>query len=155
MPTRVVDIAGMLKILDMATADVMFFEGARVHEQRWKEYGKRLLNLADLVEKGLKMSAEQYETARRHIAEGRSRVRELYRTTPIIVAPAATGPAPRGLATTGDPRMNAPWTALGTPAISIPMMTSGLPLGLQITADRGHDARVLRAAALIHRLLHA
>ena len=62
VPTRVVDIAGMLKILDMATADVMFFEGARVHEQRWKEHGKRLLDLADLVEKGLKMSAEQYET---------------------------------------------------------------------------------------------
>lgn len=155
VPTRPVDIAGMLKTLDTATSDVMFFEGARVHEQRWKEHGKRLLDLADLVEKGLKMSSEQYESARRQIAEGRSRVSELYRTTPIIVVPAATGPAPRGLTTTGDPRMNAPWTALGTPAISIPMVTSGLPLGLQITADRGQDARVLRAAALIHRLLHA
>jgi Asp-tRNA(Asn)/Glu-tRNA(Gln) amidotransferase A subunit family amidase len=153
--TRAVDIAGMLKMLDAATADVMFFEGARVHERRWKEHGKRLLDLADLVEKGLTMSVEQYDGARRQIAAGKAYVSKLFRTTPIIVVPAATGPAPHGLATTGDPRMNAPWTALGTPAISIPMATSGLPLGLQITADRGRDASVLRTAARIHRLLHA
>jgi Asp-tRNA(Asn)/Glu-tRNA(Gln) amidotransferase A subunit family amidase len=153
--TRPVDIAAMLKTLDAATADVMFYEGARVHEARWKEHGKRLLDLADLVEKGLKMSAEQYERARRQIAEAQTRVTELYRTTPIILVPAATGPAPRGLATTGDPRMNAPWTALGTPAISIPMPAAGLPVGLQITAERGQDARVLRTAARLYRLLHA
>jgi Asp-tRNA(Asn)/Glu-tRNA(Gln) amidotransferase A subunit family amidase len=151
---RVVDIAAMLKTLDAATADVMFYEGARIHEARWKEHGRRLLDLADLVEKGLKMSAEQYERARRQIADGRARVTELYRTSPIILVPAATGPAPRGLATTGDPRMNAPWTALGTPAISIPMPAPGLPVGLQLTAEQGQDARVLRAAVRLHRLLH-
>jgi Asp-tRNA(Asn)/Glu-tRNA(Gln) amidotransferase A subunit family amidase len=152
---RPVDIAGMLRTLDTATADVMFYEGARVHEARWKEHGKRLLDLADLVEKGLKMPAEQYERARRQIADARARVTELYRTTPIILVPAATGPAPRGLATTGDPRMNAPWTAIGTPAISIPMPGPGLPLGLQLTAEHGQDARVLRAAVRLHRLLNA
>lgn len=152
--TRPLDIAATLKTLDGATVDVMFYEGARVHETRWKEHGKRLLDLADLVEKGLKMPAEQYERARRQIADARARVTELYRSTPIMLVPAATGPAPRGLATTGDPRMNAPWTAIGTPAISIPMPGSGLPLGLQLTADHGQDARVLRAAVRLHRLLH-
>ena len=50
--------------------------------------------------------------------------------------------------------MNYPWTALGTPAISIPMAaTNGLPLGLQITADRGNDARLLRTAVAIERSL--
>jgi len=132
----------------------MFYEGARVHEARWKEHGRRLLDLADLVEKGLKMPAEQYERATRQIADGKARVADLYRTTPVILVPAATGPAPRGLSTTGDPRMNAPWTALGTPAISIPMPTSGLPVGLQLTAGHGQDARVLRAAVRLHRLLH-
>ncbi len=153
VPMRTVDIAGMLKTLEAATTDVMFYEGARVHEARWKEYGRRLLDVADLVEKGLKMPAEQYERAGRQIAEGRVRVSELYRTTPIMLVPAATGPAPRGLATTGDARMNAPWTALGTPAISIPMPAAGLPLGLQLTAERGQDARVLRAAVRLHGIL--
>ena len=99
------------------------------------------------------MPVEQYERARLEIREGQSRLSELYKTTQVILVPAATGPAPRGLSNTGDPRMNAPWTGLGTPAVSIPMPVSGLPLGLQITADRGQDARVLRAALQLHRML--
>jgi Asp-tRNA(Asn)/Glu-tRNA(Gln) amidotransferase A subunit family amidase len=150
---RRVDIAGLLKNIDAATNDVSIYEGARFHEQRWKEHGARLLELADLVEKGLRMPVEQYERALREIREGQSRFSELYQTTQVILVPAATGPAPRGLSNTGDPRMNAPWTGLGTPAVSIPMPVSGLPLGLQLTADRGQDARVLRAAVRLHRLL--
>jgi Asp-tRNA(Asn)/Glu-tRNA(Gln) amidotransferase A subunit family amidase len=151
--TRPVDIAALLKTLDAATIDVMFYEGAHIHEQRWREHGARLLDLAALVEKGLAMPDEQYARARQHIREAKVRLSELYRTTPIIVVPAATGPAPRGLSTTGDPRMNAPWTALGTPAISIPMPTAGLPLGLQLTADHGQDARLLAAAIRVARSL--
>jgi Asp-tRNA(Asn)/Glu-tRNA(Gln) amidotransferase A subunit family amidase len=50
--------------------------------------------------------------------------------------------------------MNSPWTALGTPAISIPMPASnGLPLGLQLTAGRGEDARVIRTAVRLYALL--
>jgi aspartyl-tRNA(Asn)/glutamyl-tRNA(Gln) amidotransferase subunit A len=50
--------------------------------------------------------------------------------------------------------MNYPWTALGTPAISIPMgQTSGLPLGLQLTANPGNDALLLRAAASVEKSL--
>ena len=50
--------------------------------------------------------------------------------------------------------MNAPWTALGTPAISIPLATpNGLPLGLQLTADRGEDARLLRVAVWAQDML--
>ena len=52
--------------------------------------------------------------------------------------------------------MNAPWTALGTPAISIPMpVAGGLPLGLQLTADLGQDSRVLQAALLLHQRFNA
>jgi Asp-tRNA(Asn)/Glu-tRNA(Gln) amidotransferase A subunit family amidase len=35
------------------------------------------------------------------------------------------------------------------------MPVTGLPLGLQVTADRGQDARVLRAAVHLHRVLHS
>jgi len=31
--------------------------------------------------------------------------------------------------------------------------SSGLPLGLQITADHGQDARVIRTAVQLHRML--
>jgi Asp-tRNA(Asn)/Glu-tRNA(Gln) amidotransferase A subunit family amidase len=153
--TQSIDIAGLLKTLDAATNDIAFYEGARFHEQRWKEHGARLLELADLVEKGLKMPVERYERGLQQIKEGQLRLSELYRTTPVILVPAATGAAPRGLSYTGDPRINAPWTGLGTPAVSIPMPVAGLPLGLQLTANHGQDARVLRAAVRLHQVLYA
>jgi Asp-tRNA(Asn)/Glu-tRNA(Gln) amidotransferase A subunit family amidase len=132
----------------------MFYEGARFHEPRFKDYGSRLADLADLVRDGRQIPVDRYDEARRYIAECQTQVAEMYKATPVILVPAATGPAPLGLASTGDPRMNAPWTALGTPAISIPIpVAAGLPLGLQLTADHGQDARVIRTAVRLQKLL--
>jgi Asp-tRNA(Asn)/Glu-tRNA(Gln) amidotransferase A subunit family amidase len=151
---RPLDIAGMLAKLSEEANVVMFYEGARFHQERYNEYGSRLLDLADLVRDGLQIPVERYNEAMRYIAESKARVAELYKATPVILVPAATGPAPLGLASTGDARINAPWTALGTPAISIPMpVSSGLPLGLQLTADHGQDARVIRTAVRLQTML--
>jgi Asp-tRNA(Asn)/Glu-tRNA(Gln) amidotransferase A subunit family amidase len=152
-----VDISAMLKKLDEANDVEMFYEGARYHEPRLKEFGDHLDQpLANLVRDGLKIPAQRYDDAKQYIAESRMRLAEIFKSTPVILTPAATGPAPLGLSTTGDPRMNAPWTALGTPAVSIPMpVGSALPLGLQLTADLGQDARVLQAALLLQRHLNA
>ena len=107
------------------------------------------------MREGLQIPVQRYEEARRYISECKARMAEMYKATPVILVPAATGPAPVGLASTGDASMNSPWTALGTPAISIPIPAGdGLPLGLQLTADRGRDARVLRTAVRLHRIVH-
>jgi len=129
------------------------YEGARFHEERFKKYGDRLLHIAELVRSGLKVSDQRYREALAFIAASKEQIAERFRSTPVILSPAATGPAPKGLASTGDSRMNAPWTALGTPAISIPMpVAKGLPLGIQLTAAMGQDARVLQAAAHVARI---
>jgi Asp-tRNA(Asn)/Glu-tRNA(Gln) amidotransferase A subunit family amidase len=151
---RSVDIAGMLAELHDAANTVEFYEGARFHEQRYREYGARLAHMGELVREGLTIPVDRYDEARRRIAQARLRIAEIYKATPVILAPAATGPAPRGLALTGDSRMNSPWTALGTPAITIPMPVGGaLPLGLQLTAGHGQDARVIRTAVRLHAIL--
>jgi Asp-tRNA(Asn)/Glu-tRNA(Gln) amidotransferase A subunit family amidase len=152
---RSIDIAGMLAKLSDATDTVTFYEGARFHQQRFKDYGDRLgAELVDLVQKGLQISAERYNETVRYVDSCKPRFTELFKATPVILTPAAVGPAPLGLASTGDPRMNAPWTALGTPAISIPIpVASGLPLGLQLAGDHGQDARVLRTAVRLQRML--
>jgi Asp-tRNA(Asn)/Glu-tRNA(Gln) amidotransferase A subunit family amidase len=149
---QAIDIKELLKKIEAANDLITFYEGARVHEARLKEFGDRLDQpIAALVRDGLKIPAEKYDEAMRAVSNGRRRMAELFKSTPVILTPAATGPAPLGLSTTGDPAMNAPWTALGTPAISIPMpIAGGLPLGLQLTADLGQDARVLRAALHLH-----
>jgi len=72
---------------------------------------------------------------------------ELQRYDALIV-PAAPGTAPRGLESTGDASLNAPWSLLGLPAITIPiaLAENGLPLGMQLVAPYGEDARLLTAA---------
>jgi Asp-tRNA(Asn)/Glu-tRNA(Gln) amidotransferase A subunit family amidase len=151
---RTVDIAPMLAQLVDAQRTVMFYEGARFHEQRFKEYGDRLADMANLVREGLQIPAARYDEAMKSIAASRSKVAELYKSTPVILVPAAVGAAPLGLESTGDSRMNAPWTALGTPAITIPMpVGNALPLGLQLTAAHGQDGRVIRTAVRLQKLL--
>jgi len=152
-----VDIRDVLKKLDDANNTEMFYEGARIHKQRYEEFGDRLdPSLAPLVREGLEVPAAQYDETKQFIADSRIRFSQIFKSTPVILTPAAPGPAPLGLSTTGDARMNAPWTALGTPALTVPMpIVTGLPLGLQLTADLGQDARLLRAGLLVDHALHS
>ena len=151
---RPIDIAGTLAKLADANLTVMLYEGSRFHKQRYDEYGDRLGDLASLVRRGLQISVDRYAETLRYIDSCRAQFTEHFKRTPVILTPAAIGPAPTGLASTGDPRMNAPWTALGTPAVCIPLpVGTALPLGLQLTAERGGDARVLRTAARLQNML--
>jgi Asp-tRNA(Asn)/Glu-tRNA(Gln) amidotransferase A subunit family amidase len=151
------DIADMLEELHEANATLQDYEGARAHEARVAELGNRLDEaLLELVRDGSRTPASQYEAAKAYIADCRTKMAALFRSTPVMLTPAAVGPAPPGLADTGDPRMSSAWTALGTPAIAIPMpVAAGLPLGLQLTADGGQDARLLRAAIDVQKRLDA
>ena len=69
----------------------------------------------------------------------------------VWIAPAAPGPAPEGLATTGSPIMNLPWTYAGMPAISVPAGSTalGLPIGLQCVGAVGADEHLVAWAAEI------
>ena len=148
------DLAPMLAELHAVSRVVMAYEAAIVHRERYDEHGDRLADMADLVREGRGVSTNRYDEARHVIGAWRDRMASTYRETPVILVPAAVGPAPFSLASTGDPRMNSPWTALGTPAITIPMgETDGLPLGLQLTAAAGEDSVLLRVAARVEALL--
>ena len=65
-----------------------------------------------------------------------------------IICPAAPGPAPTGLESTGDAIFNGLWTLCGTPAVTLPLLESadGMPMGVQLVGRRGDDARLLRTA---------
>ena len=68
-----------------------------------------------------------------------------------LAAPAA---APVGLGSTGDPVFAVPFSLLGVPAISLPLMhEQGLPLGLQVTGFQGKDAAAVAIAGWIEKTL--
>lgn len=80
---------------------------------------------------------------------------EIFGRFDAILTPAATGAAPRGLGSTGNPAFNGLWTFLGTPAISLPLLTAsnGMPMGVQLVGQRGNDARLLRTARWLFKHL--
>jgi Asp-tRNA(Asn)/Glu-tRNA(Gln) amidotransferase A subunit family amidase len=77
---------------------------------------------------------------------------EIFERCDAILCPAATGPAPEGLEFTGDAIFNGLWTLTGVPAVTVPAFTAenGLPMGVQMVAARGNDARLLRTANWFH-----
>lgn len=126
------------------------YEGARTHRERWERFGERLgAKLAAMVASGLRIPDERYLAARDLVSHMQREMSAFFREYPVVLTPAATGPAPAGLKSTGDPRCNAPWTALGTPAIAVPLPGDGLSVGVQMTADRGRDAMLVEAAVML------
>ena len=140
--------------LPAALHTVMAFEAAREHGSRYREHGKQVgAKLAELLDEGLGIAESRYRAARRTLMQARDMFSEWGDRHPVTATPAAPGPAPAGLASSGDPRCNAPFTALGAPAISIPMPTGTLPLGLQLTAPHGRDSVLIATAIECERLL--
>jgi Asp-tRNA(Asn)/Glu-tRNA(Gln) amidotransferase A subunit family amidase len=146
-PARWADLVSAAQLINQ-------YEGARTHRDRYREFGERLgVKLAALVRAGLALPDSVYQEAEWTVMEMSQEMEQIFSEYPLILTPAVPGSAPAGLASTGDPSHNAPWTALQVPAISIPMPVEGPPLGLQITAPLARDAALVAAAALIENII--
>jgi Asp-tRNA(Asn)/Glu-tRNA(Gln) amidotransferase A subunit family amidase len=73
----------------------------------------------------------------------------------LWICPSTPGPAPEGIAATGSPVMNLPWTHAGMPAISLPAgyATNGLPLGLQAIGIAMADEKLVSWTRQLAELL--
>ena len=104
--------------------------------------------IRDLVAEGRKVTAPTYLAARDMRGVLRAGLDPIFARFDALVTPAATGEAPEGLASTGDPVFCSLWTFCGLPAISLPLLSGpgGLPVGVQLVGAHGDDARLLRTA---------
>ena len=140
--------------LTAAALTINEYEGARTHAARHREFGGRIgQRLSELVCRGLAVPGADYHAAQERVARMREAVASIFWDYPVVLSPAATGPAPAGYESTGNPTMNAPWTALGLPAIGIPMPSAKAPVGLQITAAWGRDDALVAVAAHAEEML--
>lgn len=101
-----------------------------------------------MIEEGRTVSAVDYLAAREQREVLNAGLDEVFARYDAIITPAAPGEAPKGLEATGDPAFCTLWTFCGTPALSLPMLVgeNGLPVGVQIVGQRGHDRRLMRNA---------
>ena len=137
------------EVLPAALHTVMACEAAREHGNHYRAHGRRMgAKLAELLDEGLRIGSAEYRACRQTLKGAREAFAKWAARHSVIATPAAPGPAPPGLESSGDPRCNAPFTALGAPAISVPMpvQEDQLPLGLQLATARGCDAQLLATA---------
>ena len=99
------------------------------------------------LERGRAVTALEYQKALARVALLNQGFEETFARFDAILTPAATGAAPIG-DTTGDPAFCTLWSLCGMPSVNLPLMTTpeGMPLGAQLVAARGMDARLLRTA---------
>lgn len=93
------------------------------------------------------MTQDDYAAALERRAAIRADFERLLASFDGAVTLAATGAAPIGFASTGQPDFNVPASLLGVPAISLPILSDeSLPLGLQLLAANGRDADLFAIA---------
>lgn len=117
-------------------------------QAEWDGGRERLsVPLQGQLTRGRSMSAMAYQEAVGGIATATASLDAIFDRFDAILTPATPGVAPPA-ETTGDPSFCTPWSYCGTPAINVPLLRGegGLPVGVQLVARRGNDARLLRAA---------
>jgi Asp-tRNA(Asn)/Glu-tRNA(Gln) amidotransferase A subunit family amidase len=134
---------------DQARQSIQFAELAKCYYTYGKR-GQHLLSdaMKTAMERGNSIPARDYISALDWKGLLGAVLDSILSRCDAILTPAAPGPAPRGLETTGDPVFNGIWTLSGLPTVTIPIFQTeaGLPMGVQLVGRRWEDGRLLRTA---------
>jgi Asp-tRNA(Asn)/Glu-tRNA(Gln) amidotransferase A subunit family amidase len=123
------------------------------------EYGENYEAMPPMLRRRLDDSrhytASDYDAGRTIAVKARAAMSEILKDVDVLLALSAPGVPPKGLDSTGDPRFNQLWTLLGSSCVNVPAVVAdgGLPIGVQIIADYGDDAKALSAARFLERAL--
>jgi Asp-tRNA(Asn)/Glu-tRNA(Gln) amidotransferase A subunit family amidase len=125
-------------------------EAAEVHRRTFTERpGDYAPSTRARIETGEVIPAKSYVQGQRLRRQFRNDMDEGMASLDALIMPAAAGPAPRDLSTTGSPAFYSPWTTAGLPTITVPTALSvrnGMPLGVMLVGKGHDDLGLLRAA---------
>lgn len=144
--------------LSQAQDKIMGFEMARsLAHERLRHSAELSPRLAQMLDAGLAVGAEEYDAARAAGETARAALGQFFGDCDAVLTPAAPGEAPAGLGYTGNPIFNRMWTLLGTPCTTLPghKGPGGLPVGVQLVGRLGDDARLLACALFLEQALDA
>lgn len=125
------------------------------------EYGQHADRLSPLLRSYLEGTREitpaAYEAAQVLASNARVQAQSWLAGFDVLLTPSAPDEPPLGLGSTGPSTFNRLWTLLGVPCINVPGAVGdhGAPMGLQLIAPLGADARLLAAAQVLQDALGA
>ena len=136
----------------LARGTINHYERAACMAFEWDNHRTALSpQMQRYIENGLKTSRADYVAAWRRVEQCRALLPKIFDGIDVLLAPCVTGEAPKGLGSTGDPSMQAMWTALHTPTMTLPSHRgpNNLPVGIQLVAQRYEDDRLFACARWI------
>ncbi len=136
----------------IARSTIGFYERAACMAYAWDHQRDRLSpQMQRYIENGHKISRDDYVAGLRRLDDCRVLLAEVFANFDVLLVPCVPGEAPRGLGATGDPSLQAIWTALHTPTMTLPTHRgpNNLPVGIQLVAQRYDDDRLFACARWI------
>ncbi len=128
---------------------IMAVEAAASHRETFaRQNDKYRPGIRKLIEDGLAIAPADYKKALKVRLQQCSEMEPRLYEADAMLTPGITGPAPHGLSSTGNTAMQAPWSIMGIPAISLPsgLSQSGLPLAIQLAGPPRAEDRLLAVA---------
>ena len=137
--------------------DINAFEGRwPLNTYRDRDANQLSQSALDRLAQAERMTADEYRALLAERVRVRGVYAELFAQFDGCITLAASGAAPVGLGSTGDPAFAVPFSLLGVPALSLPLLREqNLPLGLQLTGFEGGDAAIFAVAAWLVQELDA
>ena len=136
---------------------IMLFEMAKSFTfEKLNHFDQISPTLKAIIERGDAISYDHYHAALLKAKLARAAIKQLFTDqVDILIAPSATGEAPKTLEQTGDPIFSRGWTLLGLPCINLTVTTgpNGLPVGVTLVAGPGQDRLLLSAASALAQQL--
>jgi len=129
------------------------------HQALAWEYRERYDEMAPLLRGRLDESRDippaEYDEAQTIAAMARAELAAIFKEVDALLTYSAPGASPKGLDSTGDPRLNRLWTLMGVPCVNVPtyIAPGNLPVGVQVTAPFGEDGKALAAARFLEQAL--
>ncbi len=141
-----------------AHADIQGYEAWRCLRWEFEEHRDRLSQvMRDYLQDTAAIGPAAYEAAQMLASQARADTPAWFAGLDAVLTPSAPDEAPLGYASTGPSTFNRLWTLLGLPCISVPGLQGdhGAPMGLQLIAPYGADARLLAVAQRLERAIGA
>ena len=143
----------LIKIIDNDSMDILAYE----LDWPYTSYPIEILDerITELLDRKKTIDNHKYITLikkRNHLIE---RVNSLKNNFDLFISLSSTGPAPQITQSTGSRHFQVPWTYLGFPSISLPLINiDGMPVGIQILGFKDDDYNLAIKANLISDIVN-
>lgn len=136
---------------------IMAVEAAAYHQEMFAKHKEQYRpGIRKLIEDGLTIRSTEYASALQTRLQQYADIEPILHQIDALLTPGTTGTAPHGLAFTGSAVMQAPWSIIGVPSISLPtgLSQSGLPLAIQLAGPPKAEDRLLAVARWCEKALN-